>query len=49
MCAAVLVGQHFDLTTQVVRKVDKPYKRIKNGQIRSAPFNEVEATPSPPV
>ncbi|MPZ57824.1 MAG: homogentisate 1,2-dioxygenase [Rhizobiales bacterium] len=26
--------------------VHKPYKRIKNGQIRSAPFNEVEATPS---
>jgi len=26
--------------------VHKPYKRIKNGQIRSAPFNEVDATPS---
>ena len=25
--------------------VHKPYKRIKNGQIRSAPFNDVEATP----
>ena len=24
----------------------KPYERIKNGHIRSAPFNEVEATPS---